>query len=225
MKYTIAKVWLSTLVLLIPRMQLFAGDIIGKVTIVGVAETTVQPSSPYARSRFTEISRGGNTNLNEVVVFLAEHPNLPSTAVPESMPVMDQRNMAIVPHVLAVQAGTTVEFPNSDDLYHNLFSLSKVKKFDLGRYRKGLSKQVTFDEVGIVRVYCDIHPSMSGVVVVLPNQYFTFADGEGNFSLSDVPEGKYELHVWHENHHDAIYPIGVQAIGELKLEVKLGERQ
>lgn len=118
---------------------------------------------------------------------------------PQSRPVMRQKNVAIVPRVLPVLQGTTVDFPNEDEIFHNIFSLSSTKSFDLGRYSKGNSKAVTFDKTGTVKVFCDIHSQMSGTVLVLQNPYFTVADEDGRFDLSGVPPGNYELSAWHED--------------------------
>ncbi len=111
---------------------------------------------------------------------------------------MDQRNEAFVPHVLAVSAGTIVDFPNNDSTYHNVFSLSKTKRFDLGRYARGHSKLVRFDRPGIVRVFCDIHSHMSAFVLVFGHRYFAMTDVEGNYRIDNIPPGTYTLAAWHE---------------------------
>ena len=96
-----------------------------------------------------------------------------------------------MPHVLAIVAGTTVDFPNNDATYHNVFSLSKTKPFDLGRYAGGRSKAVRFDRPGIVRVFCDIHSHMSAFILVFAHRYFAVTDDEGRYRLDDVPPGTY----------------------------------
>ena len=111
---------------------------------------------------------------------------------------MDQRNERFVPHVLAVVAGTTVDFPNDDSKYHNVFSLSKTKAFNLGRYAAGHSKSVVFDRPGIVRVFCDIHSHMSAFILVFAHRYFTVTDEDGRFRLDGVPPGTYTVAVWNE---------------------------
>jgi len=108
------------------------------------------------------------------------------------------RNKMLVPHVLAIPVGSTVTFPNDDPISHNLFSLSSNNAFDLGLYRKGAGKSQKFDNPGIVNVYCNVHPNMSAVIHVMDTPYFAFADANGNFSVSNVPAGKYRLVAWNE---------------------------
>jgi hypothetical protein len=111
---------------------------------------------------------------------------------------MDQQNEAFVPHVLAIAAGSTVDFPNNDRTYHNVFSLSEARSFDLGRYAAGRSKSVRFDRPGIVRVFCDIHSHMSAFILVFGHRYFSVADEAGRYRLIDVPPGTYTVKVWNE---------------------------
>jgi plastocyanin len=111
---------------------------------------------------------------------------------------MDQRDQTFVPHVLAITVGTTVEFPNSDLTFHNVFSLSKTKSFDLGRYSRGKSKSVRFDRPGVVQVFCDIHSHMSAYILVFAHRYFAVTDRAGTYAINEVPPGTYTLAVWHE---------------------------
>jgi plastocyanin len=111
---------------------------------------------------------------------------------------MDQRNEAVVPHVLAITVGTTVDFPNNDRTYHNVFSLSKAQRFDLGRYAAGRSKAVRFDRPGIVRVFCDIHSHMNAFILVFNHRFFAVTDAEGRYEIGGVPPGAYTLSAWYE---------------------------
>ena len=111
---------------------------------------------------------------------------------------LDQRNETFVPHLLAITAGTTVEFPNHDRTYHNVFSLSKAKRFDLGRYAAGSSKSVRFDRPGIVRVFCDIHSHMNAFILVFGHRFFALTDDEGRYEIDGVPPGSYTLSAWYE---------------------------
>jgi plastocyanin len=110
--------------------------------------------------------------------------------------VMDQRELTFVPHVLPILAGSTVEFPNSDPVYHNVFSYSKAKTFDLGRYPTGHSKAVTFDKPGVVKVYCDMHSQMNAFILVLANPFFTLTDEHGDYLIREVPAGTYNVKAW-----------------------------
>ena len=102
------------------------------------------------------------------------------------------------PHLLVVPAGSSVEFPNQDPFFHNVFSLFEGRRFDLGLYEAGTSRAVKFDRPGICYIFCNIHPEMSAVVIVLKTPYFAISDRRGKINLPDVPAGRYELHVWHE---------------------------
>jgi plastocyanin len=112
---------------------------------------------------------------------------------------MDQRNESFQPQVLAIVAGTVVDFPNNDKTYHNVFSLSKARSFDLGRYAAGRSKSVRFDTPGIVRVFCDIHSHMSAFILVFAHRYFSVTDEEGRYRLDNVPPGTYTAFAWNES--------------------------
>lgn len=132
------------------------------------------------------------------VVYLETAPKFAFEQRDDVRPKMDQRKETFVPHVLAIVAGTTVEFPNNDRTYHNVFSLSRAKSFDLGRYPSGRSKSVRFDRPGIVRVFCEIHSHMSAYILVFAHRYFAVTDDEGRFRIDNVPPGTYTLIAWNE---------------------------
>lgn len=111
---------------------------------------------------------------------------------------MDQRDEAFVPHVLAITAGTTVDFPNSDPVFHNVFSLSRTRPFDLGRYAAGKSKSVRFDRPGVVQVFCEIHSHMSAYILVFAHRFFAVTDEDGGYRIDGVPPGTYTLAAWYE---------------------------
>jgi plastocyanin len=113
-------------------------------------------------------------------------------------PAMTQKDEQFIPHVLPVVAGTTVEFPNQDDIFHNVFSLSGPKQFDLPKYPAGSSRSVTFPRAGVVNVFCHIHADMSAVILVLENPFFVTPAPDGTFSLDGVPPGEYTVIAWHE---------------------------
>ena len=124
---------------------------------------------------------------------------------------MDQRNETFVPHVLAIRTGTTVDFPNNDRIYHNVFSLSPTRRFDLGRYAVGRSKAVRFDRPGVVRVFCDIHSHMSAFIVVFSHRYFAVSEPDGTYQLPPVPPGTYTVVGWYEGDVRVTRQVSVRA--------------
>jgi plastocyanin len=135
--------------------------------------------------------------------------------------VMDQRNETFVPHVLAITTGTTVDFPNSDRIYHNVFSLSKTRPFDLGRYATGRSKAIRFDRSGIVRVFCDIHSHMNAFILVFNHPFFAMTDAEGRYRIDNVPPGSYNIIAWHEGVPSEPKPVTVPDGGATELDFSL----
>ena len=131
------------------------------------------------------------------VVYLESAPRGAFEERPGPTVVLDQRNETFVPHVLAITTGTTVRFLNSDRTYHNVFSLSKPKRFDLGRYPTGSSKSVRFERPGIVRVFCEIHSHMSAFILVFAHQHFAVTNARGEYRIDGLPPGTYTVTVWH----------------------------
>jgi plastocyanin len=143
--------------------------------------------------------------LRNVVIYLEMDrartlaaPGLSSSAETHKRATIAQSDERFAPHVVAVLQGATVDFPNEDDVYHNVFSLSSAKTFDLGRYPRGTSRSVTFQKPGTVQVFCHIHSDMSAVVLVLDNPFFATPETNGRFALNDVPPGDYTIVAWHE---------------------------
>jgi plastocyanin len=135
--------------------------------------------------------------------------------------VMDQRNETFVPHVLAITTGTTVDFPNSDRIYHNVFSLSKAARFDLGRYAVGHSRAIRFDRPGIVRVFCDIHSHMNAFILVFTHPFFAVTDTEGRYHIDNVPPGTYAVIAWNEGVSSDPQPITVPDGSSAELDFTL----
>ncbi|HYW40501.1 MAG TPA: hypothetical protein VE957_20530 [Terriglobales bacterium] len=119
-------------------------------------------------------------------------------ASPEQTPRLVQKNKSFEPHILVVPAGSTVEFPNRDPFFHNVFSLFEGKRFDLGLYESGTSRMVRFDRAGISYIFCNIHPEMSAVVITMATPLYAISNRDGQLSLAGVPYGRYMLHVWSE---------------------------
>ncbi len=151
------------------------------------------------------------------VVYLEAAP-LPAFSEPApGRAVLDQKNETFLPYVLAVTVGSTVDFPNDDRTYHNVFSLSKPKRFDLGRYPRGQSRSVRFDKPGIVRVFCEIHSQMSAWILVFAHPYFATTDAAGRYHVDDVPAGSYTLAVWNDGEVRARREVRVPADGDAVL--------
>lgn len=111
--------------------------------------------------------------------------------------VMDQRDMKFIPYVLPVLVGATVDFPNHDTTWHNVYSKGGAKDFDLGLYESGKTRSTTFDKPGVARILCNAHPNMEAFIVVKEHPYFSGADKRGDFRVDGVPLGKYRVQVWH----------------------------
>lgn len=152
----------------------------------------------------------------DVVVSIEGAPEAktPSSAA-KPKAVMDQKDLKFSPRVLAIAAGTTVDFPNDDKTFHNVFSNSEAKKFDLGLYPSGQSRSVTFDKPGVVKILCNAHPNMEAYIVVKNHRYFGVTDGHGNYSLAGVPLGKYRVEVWHPQLGTKSVPVELVRAGEV----------
>ena len=161
------------------------------------------------------------TNEVENVVLYLEGRFADSYDPPEKNPVILQADETFVPHVLPVIRGTTVTFPNGDPFFHNVFSLSSAKSFDLGRYPKDHVRSIRFDRPGIVKVFCHIHSHMSAVVLVFDHPYFTEADAEGRFRMDNIPPGTYELVAWHERLKPQRQALSLQAGAEVRIDLVL----
>jgi plastocyanin len=156
----------------------------------------------------------GTPDRRTSVVYLESAPRGAFEVPPPGRAVLDQKDETFVPHVVAVTVGSTVEFPNSDRVYHNVFSLSKVRRFDLGRYPRGASRSVRFDEPGVVRVFCEIHSHMSAFILVFAHRYFATTDSEGRYRIEGVPAGRYTLAVWNEGEVRETRPVVVPGDGK-----------
>ena len=134
-------------------------------------------------------------------------------------PRLAQQDQSFEPRVVVVVAGGTVDFPNFDPIYHNVFSVSPVKRFDLGKYPRGQSRSVRFPAPGVVSVFCDIHADMSAFIVVVPNAAWVRPGADGQFALSGLPAGQYEFHWWHPDFVSGVADVTVPANGDTPFDV------
>ena len=158
-------------------------------------------------------------DLRRGVVYLESAPRGAFEEREPGRAVMDQRNETFVPHVLAVTVGAVVDFPNSDKTFHNVFSLSRARRFDLGRYAAGHSKSIRFDRPGLVRVFCDIHSHMNAYVLVLSHPFFDVTDVDGRFRIDDVPAGTYTVVGWYDGEPRTSRPVTVPSGGIADFEL------
>ncbi len=205
-----------------------AADITGLITVKQrlTHPNVTAPVSLYERGPVVELGRDAESDplaaeRARVVVWLEGK----DTAGPARTAGMQQINRRFEPDIVVISAGSSVTFPNMDPIFHNVFSLSKPKSFDLGNYPKGDTRTVAFSKPGIVYVNCRLHPNMAGVVVVTPNRWFTRVGRDGQFSLSDVPPGAYTVVAWHKttgfvrkqvqivDGHDAVVNFLVPVVG------------
>jgi plastocyanin len=187
---------------------------------------SAQPSSGIIRGRLTlpvPERHDRRPALVEPATTVRERPPRVGVVYLESAPAgafeeavnarsrMDQRHETFVPHVLAIRMGTTVDFPNNDRIYHNVFSLSPTRRFDLGRYAVGRSKAVRFDRPGVVRVFCDIHSHMNAFIVVFSHRFFAVTQPDGDYQLPPVPPGTYTVVGWYEGEVKVSRQVTVRA--------------
>jgi|SRR5579872_4109 len=183
-----------------------AADVRGTITIerkltprnVTPAAGLYQRGSPVALQSDTH-ENALDYERSHVVVYLEGEQGKAAQITPESIRgEMEQQNRRFAPDLVVIPAGSSVSFPNFDPIFHNVFSLSKAKSFDLGNYSKGQTRMVTFPKPGIVAVYCHLHPNMTGTIIVTPNRWGVRVDASGQYTLTDVPPGKYTVVAWHK---------------------------
>jgi plastocyanin len=163
------------------------------------AEVSVTKPGTAGHQRGTT---GNRADESQVVVWLtpldgaaAKDAAKPAT---DKVPQLGQRNKSFEPHVIVVQVGSLIQFPNKDPFFHNIFSMYDGKRFDLGLYEAGTSRSVRFDRPGVSFLFCNIHAEMSAVVIVVDTPYFAMSDRAGHLTIPNVPDGRYQMHVWYE---------------------------
>jgi plastocyanin len=179
--------------------------VVGRVEI-GIPITTRRPSAAYQARSAPAPALAAASELRNVVVYLR---NAKPQAVAPMRAAIRQINETFTPRVVAVTVGSDVEFPNDDPIYHNVFSLSRAKNFNLGRYPRGSTRQVRMDRPGVVKVFCDIHSHMSATIMVLDHPWFAVPDDLGRFQLPALPSGNHSITAWHERLGDTTITVRV----------------
>ena len=190
----------------------------------GVVQGTVEVERAPPRRRAQRYPTGQTQAARAVqelppVVYLRGGP--PVTGPTGSSTAVSQQDTAFVPAVIVVPRGATVDFQNDDPFFHNVFSYSQAKRFDLGRYPAGQSKSVTFEETGIVKVYCEVHDFMRAAVLVLDSPYHSPVSEDGSFTIRGVPPGTYEMVAWHADFDEQVIPVTVAGGETATVEVTL----
>lgn len=190
-----------------------------QATIEGRVELPKTRSAPVVTKRYEVVSKGGvvSTNPPLGVVYLEGPFAKPASPVTKQV---NQKDLTFVPALLPVQTGTRVEFPNGDPEYHNVFSFSPAKRFDLGRYRpdeRPIPSQV-FEKAGLVTLRCDIHEHMRRLILVLDTPHFVVTEPDGRFRLSGLPAGSYTLKAWINSKTTLEKPVEVKGASTLRID-------
>lgn len=195
--------------------------LISSAASAGVIRGTLWLTHPSAAARAAaeakSRSRPAQPGVSDAVIYIENIPEKSERKLMHrgwfsskpQIPRVIQQDRRFMPRVISVTQGTSVEFLNRDLVYHNAFSVSVARRFDLGRYPPGKANTVRFERAGVVNVHCDIHPDMSGYVVVVPNHAFDRPDSLGSYALPKLPPGRYALRVWHPR------------LGELRRDVEI----
>ena len=180
-------------------------------TVEGRVELPKSRSAPVQAKRYEIVSKGGVLSTQPPLAVVYLDGSFPQSG---SLPTKEvtQKDLTFIPALLPVRVGTKVEFPNLDDTYHNIFSYSPAKRFDLGRYRpdeRPIPSQI-FDKPGLVTLRCDIHEHMRGLILVLSTPYFVMTDTAGHFRLSGLPAGHYTLKAWIDSRTTQEKPVDLK---------------
>jgi plastocyanin len=179
----------------------------GRVEI-GIPINVRRPTAAYPTRTVPSPALAPESERRHVVVYLRDAR--PQDVMPVRVAIR-QRNESFTPRVVAVTVGSEVEFPNDDPIYHNVFSLSRAKNFNLGRYPRGDTRRVRFDRTGVVKVFCEIHSHMSATVMVFDHPWFAVPDEDGRFELPAVPAGDRQITAWHERLGDTTLRLRVES--------------
>lgn len=218
---------LLLIVALMPQAR--AGTIVGTVRAEGRTDVPDEdPSGNYTSRKYKFAERVNYSELRDFVVYLDGPVGTNAVTAPAKPVVVNttrvtQQGAVFSPHVLPITVGTTVQWPNNDEIFHNVFSVSDTTNFDLGLYKGNPpEKRVTFNKPGRGDVFCSIHANMHCIVLVLENPYFASVDDHNRYSIANVPAGTYKLKAWHERLPPQTREITVPEKGEVKVDFILG---
>ena len=193
------------------------GRIMGVVHLVALTGTALR-SGAYPARQVTRKTPDA-AEIGNVVVFVKDAPADPELAGTRAS--ISQRDEAFVPRVTAITRGSTVEFPNFDPYFHNVFSLSRALTFDLGRFRKGEKRERVFSHAGVIKVYCHIHSEMAATILVFDHRLYRTPVSDGSFAIDAVPPGTYQLSAWHERIGETTKSLKVVAGEDASVEFAL----
>lgn len=193
------------------------GRISGVVHLVAPGGTRLR-SGDYP-SRRVNRRAPAPAEMSNVVVFIKDAPAAPD--LPVTRTSISQHDESFVPRVTAISRGSSVEFPNLDPYFHNVFSLSRGATFDLGRFRQGEKRERTFDHAGLVKVYCHIHSEMAATIMVFDHPFYTMPAADGAFAIDEVPPGTYRLSAWHERVGETTQTVAIAAGDDIRVEFSL----
>ena len=202
--------------------------------MLALAAFIVLPQNTLAGAIEGSIKAQGLRSPANIVVYLTKAPAA-DLDLSKARFVMDQRNLEFLPHVLPVPVGSTIVFPNNDQVDHNVFSMSRTKKFNLGSYKPGESKTVVFDKPGIVELRCDVHAEMAAYILVMKNPYFAVTDKKGSYRIPDtaylqragvknppdLAPGKYAVKTWHQKLKSQKKSVTLPENGDVTVQLKL----
>ena len=200
-----------------PAGQGGAGRIAGQVRLV-LPPASAVPSGVYPSRRVSR-PQPRAAEISNVIVFLKDAPRRGEPAPMHA--TIEQKDEAFVPRVVAITRGSTIDFPNADPFFHNVFSLSRGANFDLGRFPRGESRSRRFPNAGLVKVYCHIHSHMTASIMVFDHSFFRIPAADGGFALDDVPAGTYQISAWHERIGESVNTIRVEPGRTARVEFAL----
>lgn len=191
--------------------------------ITGIVQLVAPGGSPLRSGAYPsrQVNRGtpAASEIGHVVVFVTNPPA--EAGLPAARTSIAQRDEAFVPRVAAITRASTVEFPNFDPYFHNVFSLSRGATFDLGRFRKGEKRERAFNQAGLVKVFCAIHSEMSATIMVFDHRFYAVPRPDGTFTIDRVPPGRYQLSAWHERIGETTKAIDVAGGDAARVEFAL----